>query len=401
MNRAKFLCRGRGKAREMATAIPTTERPWLLIADDQQDIREALRLALREDHFHVEQAGSPAAVLEALREQRFDIVLLDLNYARDTTSGGEGIELIQEVRRLDEDLPIVVMTAWGSVELAVEAMQRGAGDFVQKPWDNVTLRRILQTQMTRGRSRREIRARELASRREWAEAQAAQQALLPRMLPALPGFELAAACRPVRELAGDYYDVRVLGPGKALVCIGDVSGKGAGAALVMANLQAAVKTLAEEELSPMDLCRRVNRVLLGNCEDGRFVTFFCGMLDVNERALRYVNAGHNPPLLIRKNGSLLRLGDGGPVLGEFEDWSAAQGEVELTSGDRLLLYTDGITEAAAPSGEEYGMDRLGTLACGNRGDTAAELHARVLADAVRFRGGAFEDDATLLVMAAV
>jgi phosphoserine phosphatase RsbU/P len=383
------------------TIAPKAERPRLLIADDQQDIREALRLALREDQFHIEQAGSPAAVLEALRAQRFDIVLLDLNYARDTTSGGEGIELIQEVRRLDEDLPIVVMTAWGSVELAVEAMQRGAGDFVQKPWDNVTLRRILQTQMTRGRSRREMRERERASKREWAEAQAAQQALLPRMLPQLPGFEVAAACRPVRELAGDYYDVRVLGDGKALVCIGDVSGKGAGAALVMANLQAAVKTLADEDLSPMDLCRRVNRVLLGNCEDGRFVTFFCGILDTNERVLRYVNAGHNPPLLVRKNGSLLRLGDGGPVLGEFEDWSAAQGKVELADGDRLLLYTDGITEATGPDGEEFGMERLGALACANRNDNAAELHARVLADAVRFCGGAFEDDATLLVMAAV
>jgi sigma-B regulation protein RsbU (phosphoserine phosphatase) len=145
------------------------------------------------------------------------------------------------------------------------------------------------------------------------------------------------------DLAGDYYDVRTLRGGRALVCIGDVSGKGAGAALVMANLQAAVKALAEEELSPMDLCRRVNRVLLGNCEEGRFVTLFCGMLDTNDRTMRYVNAGHNPPLVVKPNGSLLRLGDGGPVLGEFDDWSAAQGEVALGTGDRLVLYTDGIT----------------------------------------------------------
>src|SRR5581483_10396842 len=186
-----------------ATDTILAEKRRLLIADDQPDIREALRLALREDKFEIEQAGSPAAVLEAIRARRFDAALLDLNYARDTTSGGEGIELIDEVRRLDADLPIVVMTAWGSVELAVEAMQRGAGDFVQKPWDNLTLRRILRTQIARGAARRESEA-----------AHAAQQALLPRSLPSFPGFELAAACRPMGDLAGDYYDVRALSGGR-------------------------------------------------------------------------------------------------------------------------------------------------------------------------------------------
>src|SRR5882724_9297386 len=172
----------------MATPTPLAERPRLLIADDQQDIRDALRLALREDNFIVELAGSPAAVVEAIRKQQFDVALLDLNYARDTTSGGEGIELLEQVRQIDAQLPIVVMTAWGSVELAVEAMQRGAGDFVQKPWDNTTLRRILRTQIARGVARRAVQSRERANQREWAEAQSAQQALLPRSVPARQGI---------------------------------------------------------------------------------------------------------------------------------------------------------------------------------------------------------------------
>jgi sigma-B regulation protein RsbU (phosphoserine phosphatase) len=385
----------------MASAIPLAERPRLLIADDQPDIRDALKLALREDNFVIEVASSPAGVLEAIRKQRFDLALLDLNYARDTTSGGEGIELVEQVKLIDEQLPIVVMTAWGSVELAVEAMQRGAGDFVQKPWDNTTLRRILRTQLARGIARREVRNRERAQQREWAEAQATQQALLPRALPALPGMELAAVCRPAGELAGDYYDIRRMTSARVLLCIGDVAGKGAPAALVMANLQAAVKALAEEDLAPIELCRRVNRVLCENCEEGRFVTFFCGVLDTEERSLRYVNAGHNPPIVAKPNGSLLKLGDGGPVLGEFPDWSAAQAEVQLGGGDRIVLYTDGITEAANMAGEEYGIDRLGALACAYRHESAAELHARVMADAIRFAGGAFADDATLVVLAAV
>jgi sigma-B regulation protein RsbU (phosphoserine phosphatase) len=385
----------------MGTATVLAERPRLLIADDQQDIRDALKLALRQENFVVEVAGSPAAVLEALRKERFDAALLDLNYARDTTSGGEGIELLEQVRQIDDQLPVVVMTAWGSVELAVEAMQRGAGDFVQKPWDNTTLRRILRTQIARGVARREVRSRERAQQRQWAEAQATQQALMPRALPALPGMELAAVCRPAGELAGDYYDIRPMANERVLLCIGDVAGKGPAAALVMANLQAAVKTLAEEDLPPIELCRRVNRVLCGNCEEGRFVTFFCGVLDTADRTMRYVNAGHNPPVVARPNGSMLRLGDGGPVLGEFPDWSAAQGEIQLASGDRIVLYTDGITEASNLAGDEYGAERLGALACAYRHETAAELHARVMADAIRFAGGAFHDDATLLVLAAV
>ena len=385
----------------MATPTPLAERPRLLIADDQQDIRDALRLALREENFIVELAGSPAAVVEAIRKQQFDVALLDLNYARDTTSGGEGIELLEQVRQIDAQLPIVVMTAWGSVELAVEAMQRGAGDFVQKPWDNTTLRRILRTQIARGAARRATHNRERASEREWAEAQSAQQALLPRGLPSLPGMEVAAVCRPAMELAGDYYDIRPMTGGRVLLCIGDVAGKGTAAALVMANLQAAVKALAEEDLSPIDLCRRVNRVLCGNCEEGRFVTFFCAVLDTADRTLRYVNAGHNPPIVAKPNGSMLRLGDGGPVLGEFPDWSAAQGEIQLGVGDRIVLYTDGITEAANIAGDEYGAERLSALACAYRHESATEIHARVMADAIRFAGGAFTDDATLLVFAAV
>ena len=385
----------------MATPTPLAERPRLLIADDQQDIRDALRLALREDNFIVELAGSPAAVVEAIRKQQFDVALLDLNYARDTTSGGEGIELLEQVRQIDAQLPIVVMTAWGSVELAVEAMQRGAGDFVQKPWDNTTLRRILRAQIARGVARRAVQTRERANEREWAEAQSAQQALLPKGMPALSGMELAAVCRPAKELAGDYYDIRAITSERVLLCIGDVAGKGTAAALVMANLQAAVKALAEEDLSPIELCRRVNRVLCENCEEGRFVTFFCAVLNTTDRTLRYVNAGHNPPIVAKPNGSMLRLGDGGPVLGEFPDWSAAQGEVQLGAGDRIVLYTDGITEAANSIGEEYGSERLGALACAYRHETAADLHARVMADAIRFAGGAFTDDATLLVLAAI
>jgi len=121
--------------------------PRVLIADDQPDVLEALRLLLKGEGYRIESAGSPAAILEAIDAGEFDAVLMDLNYARDTTSGQEGLDLISQLRAHDSTLPIVVMTAWGSVEVAVEAMRRGARDFIQKPWDNARLLAIVRTQI--------------------------------------------------------------------------------------------------------------------------------------------------------------------------------------------------------------------------------------------------------------
>jgi DNA-binding NtrC family response regulator len=121
--------------------------PRILIADDQVDVLAALSLLLKGERFQIESASSPAGVLKAMDSQEFDVVLIDLNYARDTTSGSEGLDLLSKIRAVDPSLPVVVMTAWGSVDLAVEAMRRGARDFIQKPWDNARLLAILRTQV--------------------------------------------------------------------------------------------------------------------------------------------------------------------------------------------------------------------------------------------------------------
>jgi DNA-binding NtrC family response regulator len=130
-----------------AMTSSNASRVRILVADDQQDIREALRLLLKGEGFETETVASPAAVLSALEVREFDGLLMDLNYARDTTSGQEGLDLLSNIRAKDSTLPIIVMTAWGSLELAVEAMRRGAKDFVQKPWENARLLAILKTQI--------------------------------------------------------------------------------------------------------------------------------------------------------------------------------------------------------------------------------------------------------------
>ncbi len=127
----------------------------ILIADDLPDVLEALRLLLKGEGYVTESATSPAGILAALEAQDFDLVLMDLNFARDTTSGQEGLDLLRKLQATDSTLPVVVMTAWGSVGLAVEAMRRGARDFIQKPWDNARLLAILRTQIDLSRALRQ------------------------------------------------------------------------------------------------------------------------------------------------------------------------------------------------------------------------------------------------------
>ncbi|MFC4820253.1 sigma-54-dependent transcriptional regulator [Dokdonella ginsengisoli] len=131
--------------------------PNLLIADDQRDIREALRLLLKAEGIGCVAADGPAAAIEAARKQRFDAALIDLNYTRDTTSGAEGLDLLRELKKLDAELPVIAMTAWGTIDVAVEAMRLGAGDFIEKPWDNQRLVNVVRNQLALGKARRNER----------------------------------------------------------------------------------------------------------------------------------------------------------------------------------------------------------------------------------------------------
>ncbi|MFN7978850.1 MAG: sigma-54 dependent transcriptional regulator [Vicinamibacterales bacterium] len=157
----------------------------VLIGDDQADVLEALRLLLKPEGYVIDTASSPAQVMRALELKDYDVVLIDLNYSRDTTSGEEGLDLLKRIRLADESLPVVVMTAWGSVDVAVEAMRRGARDFVQKPWDNERLLAIVRTQTELGRAIRLGRRLELANQAMMADGRSPLLAESPAMRPVL------------------------------------------------------------------------------------------------------------------------------------------------------------------------------------------------------------------------
>src|SRR5689334_10016044 len=187
--------------------MPSPSAPRVLVADDDADVLVALRLLLQDDGFEVETATSPALALQALESREFDVALLDLNYARDTTSGGEGLDLLERLRTLDATLPVVVMTAWGSVEGAVAAVRRGARDYVQKPWDNERLLQTLRTQVTLGRALR------VGQRLE-------QENRLLRREGAPPMIAESAVMRPVLELMSR------VGPSEANVLVTGEHGTG-------------------------------------------------------------------------------------------------------------------------------------------------------------------------------
>lgn len=531
------------------TKTPAGSLPRALIADDQPEVLEALRLLLKGEGIHPHTVTSPEAILEALRSQHFDIVLMDLNYARDTTSGKEGLDLLSEIQELDKTLPVVVMTGWGSVDIAVEAMRRGVQDFVQKPWENERLVNTLRTHIAQGQVVRkgqrldaeirvlsgaisaaadlhgmlrrvaehlvqamstscaaiftrsqidqafwvtalaggpeevigklkfepdslvlrymgtifdpsskdlpekdreklmqvdcsllvplrlkgelmgfiglgqknsgghfdeeEIRFLNLVTdrigagienmrlrgqEREYEEAHEIQQGLLPKQIPQIPGHEIHGGWQPASAVGGDYFDALKFTDTKVALCIADVSGKGMPAALLMSNLQAAVKAFASESMQPRDLCTKVNRVICSNIAANKFITFFYCLHNAENRRLVYANAGHDAPILIRRDGAILRLREGGAVLGVFSDWNYEQNEVDFLPGDRVLLFTDGVTEVRNSEGEEFGEHRLIELLKGVRHLTAREIQTRVMRTVTEFSGGEFQDDATLIAM---
>ena len=368
--------------------------PRVLVADDQPDILEALRWLLTGEGYDPTFVTSTDGVMEQLQASPFDLLLMDLNYSRDTTSGREGLDLISKVRAHDASLPIVVMTGWGSIDTAVEAMRRGAKSFVQKPWEDTTLLEIVDREITDGRA---TRHKDHRQQRDLEEARQIQRGLLPTGVPHVRGIDLSVSWQPADGVGGDCFDTLAFGNVLA-ISIADIAGKGLPAALLMSNLQAAVRAFAQDDVAPASICESVNRLLCRNMASGRFATFCYARIEPAARRIVYSNAGHNPPFLLRANGSVEQLTEGGMVLGVFPDNNYEQGEVALAPGERILFYTDGITEARNPDGDEYGEERLAAAALRHHGASVETIKHAVLADVNAFTGGQFEDDATLIIV---
>jgi len=253
---------------------------------------------------------------------------------------------------------------------------------------NVELERTVEL----GAARLEMQDQELQRARE------IQESLLPKIIPQLAGFEVTAAWHPARGVGGDYFDVLTLGNNRLAICIADVVGKGISAALLMASVQATVRAFARDSVSPASVCRKVNSVLCDNIGADKFVTFFYGVLDAGKHTFQYCNAGHPYPVLASP-GAVRQLDQGGAILGVFPAWEYEDLTIALSLGDRLLLFTDGITEAAAADGQEFGLDKIESFAKSHSASSASAMNSQLLAQVSEYCGAKFHDDATLVVIA--
>lgn len=231
---------------------------------------------------------------------------------------------------------------------------------------------------------------------ELEAAKTIQMQLLPQNLPSIPGYDISAASRPAAQVGGDYYDFLALEDGGIGIAVGDVSGKGMPAALLMANLQASLRTLAQTIHLPNELVAGLNRVLHNNTAPHMYATFFFGILDAPMGGLRYVNAGHNAPVICG-NERLLYLRDGGLPLGVLRDAAYQTGEIRLASGEIIALYSDGIVEAMNSDELEFGEERLIRLLRRHCCDSAEEILRAVIQEVETF-SGTLQDDVTLMII---
>jgi sigma-B regulation protein RsbU (phosphoserine phosphatase) len=234
---------------------------------------------------------------------------------------------------------------------------------------------------------------------EWSEACEVQQRFMRYAAPAIDALSYSAHCRQAGELGGDCYDFVSLPHHRLAFAVGDASGKGLAAALMIANVQSSLRTAAGFAASDVAaVLGAVNRQVHASSLADRYATLFYGVFDAATRTLRYVNAGHNPPIVMRRDGSILWLETGGPPAGMFPDFSYEQGVVQLNPGDLVLAYTDGVIEAVNPQGEEWGVEGLVRAAADSKAQYAEDMVHEIFASMDEFSPGRQPDDGTVLVL---
>jgi sigma-B regulation protein RsbU (phosphoserine phosphatase) len=287
------------------------------------------------------------------------------------------------------NVPIIAMTGWSTIELAVEAMHRGACDFVPKPWDNRNFLALVQKHL----NGEPEPSRRLAA--ELAVARKVQRKLLPQ--PQLNAYGLTCECAslPAGEIGGDLYDFFAIDSGTMAFLLGDVSGKGIGAALLMANLQATIRGQQELARYPSRLMGRVNDLFYESTRPEHYATLFYGVYNAIHRTIQYVNCGHPSAVLVRANGDFELLDASATMLGAFKDRRFEERSVEVRSGDRLVLFSDGFSEAKMgakedEAGDSWALETVTAFARSQRSGLAGMLASAAAS------GGPQADDITVL-----
>lgn len=380
----------------------TTERARLLIVDDLEVNRDLLARRIGRLGHETGFADNGRSALEALRAAPWDLVLLDI-----TMPEMDGYEAL---RRIKEDpalahIPVIMVSAIDEIDSVVRCIELGADDYLSKPFNPVLLRARIESSLNKKRLADQRQATLRALAREMEIGRRIQTGFLPETLPDVPGWQLAAHCEPARQVGGDFFDALRLADGRLAITVSDVCDKGVGAALYMALFRSLLRTslLQAAAGEPADtlLARAVaftnDYIASEHGRDSMFATVFIALLEPSDGTLHWINAGHEAPVLWRAEGGRERLAPVGPAVGMLEGVRHPVSNTSLKTGDLLLAFSDGVSEALGPSGP-FGEERILPL-------VPAEVRdAKGLVDTLRARVAGHvgdhpqHDDITLLAL---
>ncbi len=378
----------------------------ILVVDDEPDLeilmRQRFRRRLRSRDLEFLFAGDGMEALQALDlHDDVDIVLTDINMPR-----MDGLTLLGKIRELERLLKVVIVSAYGDMGNIRTAMNRGAFDFVTKPIDFDDLELTIEKTYREVNVLRQalfLQEQLSAIQRELEIASRIQLSALPCKFPAFPDradFDLYATMIPAQEVGGDFYDFFLVDEDRLGFVIGDVSGKGIGAAMFMAITRTLLRATALLGMNAAECVRYVNRVLYPESMPQMFVTAVYGILNTHTGEVSYANAGHLSPILARANGEVLTLErTGGLGLCLTSEFVYHTKKVALEPYDSLLLFTDGVTEAVGKEREQFSAERLLQVVGEANSRVPAELIRFVLREVDAFSGGAGQaDDITILAL---
>lgn len=369
----------------------------ILVVDDDKAICEYVTTILERDGMSVVSLTNPLQAEEEVRNGNFHLIILDLMMPK-----MDGIEVLRRIRKIDNDVAVVIFTGYPNLESAVATMKLDAVDYITKPFQVEEVVARVETHLALRRLQRNLQEANQRMERELALAAQVQASFMQRTLPDIPGWQLAVTLVPARTTSGDFYDVVPLPAGKLSLLIADVVDKGVGAALYMAMSSALLRAYTGEHPADPDLvCEAVNARLLDYATTDQFVTVFLGMLDPDTGMLAYSNAGHNPPIWLRpvEAGQVQLLRNTGLPLGVIDGGAWPAQTIRMAPGDVVVLYTDGVTDAQSVDGDFYDLSRLVEIISGNAGATASEIRDAILDDVLRFTHDAAQsDDMAVMVL---
>ncbi|MGC8878931.1 MAG: PP2C family protein-serine/threonine phosphatase [Anaerolineae bacterium] len=373
----------------------------ILVVDDSEQERIVLTRLLQQMGHTVEQAGNGREALERLTNNDFDLVLLDLIMPE-----MNGLQALEHMRSnpLQEHIPVLMISELDDMENIIRCVELGAEDYLPKPINETLFRAHVSAALEKKWLRDRERAYLAAIRQEMELGRQIQADFMPASLPHIPGWEIAARFLPAGEVSGDFFDVFPLFNAHLSLAIGDVSGKGVGAALFMALIRTLLRAFSEYNSGKHDdalnAVHFVNRYILRHHQQrtSMFVTLFLGVLELQTGKLEYINAGHVPAVLSRLDGSQELLFPSGPMVGITDEIPFEKRTTQLERGDLLLLYTDGVTEAMNAEHRLFSTERLQRLACSGESSPKQllkSIEARLTAHSGEFP---FSDDVTMLAI---